>query len=75
MAKVSLRSVGDEDTTPISEVMLEREREGSEGQHASFERECLIGIPLSLNQEFGGGGHKNASSFVIPKAVLEGWKV
>ena len=26
LAKVSLRSVGDEDTTPISEVMLERER-------------------------------------------------
>lgn len=40
--KVSLRSIGNEDTTLVS-------------------------------QSFGGGGHKNASSFVTDTAVFEGW--
>ncbi|CAN4085407.1 unnamed protein product [Withania somnifera] len=42
--KVSLRSIGDEDTTSIS-------------------------------QAFGGGGHRNASSFVLKSAEFENWKV
>ena len=41
--KVSLRSIGDEDTTAVS-------------------------------QAFGGGGHKNASSFITDTAVFEGWR-
>ena len=40
--KVSLRSIGDEDTTAVS-------------------------------QAFGGGGHRNASSFVTETAVFERW--
>lgn len=40
--KVSLRSIGDEDTTVIS-------------------------------QAYGGGGHRNASSFVTDTAVFESW--
>ncbi|GLT65537.1 hypothetical protein SLA2020_379650 [Shorea laevis] len=44
LLKISLRSVDDEDTTPISE-------------------------------EFGGGGHRNASSFMLSSAELERWKV
>lgn len=40
--KVSLRSVGDVDTTPVSKA-------------------------------YGGGGHKNASSFNVDKAVWAGW--
>ena len=42
--KVSLRSIGDFDTTAIS-------------------------------QQYGGGGHKNASSFNVDKAVFESWRV
>ncbi len=42
--KLSLRSVGDEDTTVISET-------------------------------YGGGGHKNASSFVLDGAEFETWRV
>ncbi|TKY44897.1 R106 protein [Spatholobus suberectus] len=42
--KISLRSVDDEDTTPIS-------------------------------QEFGGGGHRNASSFMLIADEFELWKV
>jgi hypothetical protein len=42
--KVSCRSIGDVDTTPVS-------------------------------RTYGGGGHKNASSFTVPKAVYEGWLV
>ena len=42
--KVSLRSLDDEDTVPIS-------------------------------QHFGGGGHKNASSFVVDFQVFESWVV
>ncbi|XP_009621556.2 uncharacterized protein [Nicotiana tomentosiformis] len=44
MLKVSLRSIGDEDTTSIS-------------------------------QAFGGGGHRNASSFMLNSAEFENWKV
>ncbi|PHT53489.1 hypothetical protein CQW23_07951 [Capsicum baccatum] len=44
MLKVSLRSIGDEDTTSIS-------------------------------QAFGGGGHRNASSFMLKSAEFENWKV
>ncbi|KAJ8554078.1 hypothetical protein K7X08_024756 [Anisodus acutangulus] len=44
MLKVSLRSIGDEDTTSIS-------------------------------QAFGGGGHRNASSFMLNFAEFENWKV
>lgn len=40
--KVSLRSIGNEDTTAVS-------------------------------QAFGGGGHRNASSFVTDTAVFESW--
>ena len=40
--KVSLRSLGQEDTTVISEM-------------------------------FGGGGHRNASSFMIDKAEFDSW--
>lgn len=40
--KVSLRSIGDEDTTVVS-------------------------------QAYGGGGHKNASSFVTDIAEFESW--
>ena len=40
--KVSLRSVGDEDTTVVS-------------------------------QAFGGGGHRNASSFITDVAMFDGW--
>ncbi|CAJ2667200.1 unnamed protein product [Trifolium pratense] len=42
--KISLRSVENEDTTPIS-------------------------------QEFGGGGHRNASSFMLKSEEFEQWKV
>lgn len=42
--KVSLRSIGEEDTTLIS-------------------------------QNYGGGGHKNASSFLINSTEFQGWKV
>lgn len=42
--KISLRSVKDEDTTPISE-------------------------------KYGGGGHRNASSFMLSSADFEKWKV
>lgn len=42
--KISLRSVDNEDTTPIS-------------------------------QEFGGGGHRNASSFMLKSEDFEQWKV
>lgn len=42
--KVSLRSLGAEDTTVIS-------------------------------QSYGGGGHRNASSCVMPVSEFEGWKV
>ncbi|KAL2967782.1 hypothetical protein AAZX31_16G193700 [Glycine max] len=42
--KISLRSVENEDTTPIS-------------------------------QEFGGGGHRNASSFMLTADEFEKWKV
>ncbi|KAF7822002.1 DHHA1 domain protein [Senna tora] len=42
--KVSLRSLDNEDTTPIS-------------------------------QEFGGGGHRNASSFMVSSEQFEKWKV
>ena len=41
LAKVSLRSVGEEDTTPISEVMSE-----GIGGGACLPRDCLIGMPL-----------------------------
>lgn len=41
--KCSLRSIGDEDTTVISE-------------------------------QFGGGGHKNASSFILDAAEFEAWR-
>ncbi|CAN8288116.1 unnamed protein product [Cochlearia groenlandica] len=41
--KISLRSVGEEDTTPVS-------------------------------QRFGGGGHKNASSFLLSSIEFEQWK-
>ncbi|KAE8125930.1 hypothetical protein FH972_020691 [Carpinus fangiana] len=44
LLKISLRSVDNEDTTPISE-------------------------------EFGGGGHASASSFMLSSAELELWKV
>uniref|UniRef100_A0A5B7BD01 DHHA1 domain-containing protein n=1 Tax=Davidia involucrata TaxID=16924 RepID=A0A5B7BD01_DAVIN len=44
LLKISLRSVENEDTTPIS-------------------------------QEFGGGGHRNASSFMLSCAEFERWKV
>ncbi|XP_028805543.1 uncharacterized protein LOC114760456 [Neltuma alba] len=44
MLKISLRSLGNEDTTPIS-------------------------------QEFGGGGHGNASSFMLSSEQFEQWKV
>ncbi|KAA8542904.1 hypothetical protein F0562_024061 [Nyssa sinensis] len=44
LLKISLRSVENEDTTPIS-------------------------------QQFGGGGHKNASSFMLSCAEFEQWKV
>ncbi|XP_016510510.1 uncharacterized protein LOC107827818 isoform X2 [Nicotiana tabacum] len=44
MLKVSLRSIGDEDTTSIS-------------------------------QAFGGGGHRNASSFMLNSTEFENWKV
>ncbi|XP_051123112.1 uncharacterized protein LOC127246001 [Andrographis paniculata] len=44
LLKVSLRSTGDEDTTPIS-------------------------------QKYGGGGHKNASSFIINSDEFHRWKV
>ncbi len=40
--KVSLRSIGDEDTTVIS-------------------------------QAFGGGGHRNASSFIVDTIEFESW--
>jgi nanoRNase/pAp phosphatase (c-di-AMP/oligoRNAs hydrolase) len=40
--KVSLRSIGDEDTTVVSEA-------------------------------YGGGGHRNASSFLLDAAEFEGW--
>ena len=40
--KVSLRSIGDEDTTDIS-------------------------------QAFGGGGHRNASSFIVDTIEFESW--
>ncbi len=42
--KVSLRSIGDCDTTVVSKA-------------------------------YGGGGHKNASSFVVSKSVFLSWKV
>ena len=41
--KVSLRSIGEEDTTVISEA-------------------------------YGGGGHRNASSFVLDAAEFEAWR-
>eukprot|EP00276_Gloeochaete_wittrockiana_P002079 CAMPEP_0184674296 /NCGR_PEP_ID=MMETSP0308-20130426/87161_1 /TAXON_ID=38269 /ORGANISM="Gloeochaete witrockiana, Strain SAG 46.84" /LENGTH=255 /DNA_ID=CAMNT_0027121885 /DNA_START=315 /DNA_END=1082 /DNA_ORIENTATION=- len=41
--KVSLRSIGDEDTNAIA-------------------------------QKYGGGGHKNASSFVIPISLFDSWR-
>lgn len=41
--KVSLRSLGEEDTTPIS-------------------------------QHYGGGGHRNASSFICAADEFEGWR-
>ncbi|KAL8457168.1 hypothetical protein ACS0TY_035131 [Phlomoides rotata] len=44
MLKISLRSVNDEDTTPIS-------------------------------QEYGGGGHRSASSFMLNNAEFQRWKV
>ncbi|VAI48113.1 unnamed protein product [Triticum turgidum subsp. durum] len=44
MLKISLRSLGQEDMTSIS-------------------------------QEFGGGGHRNASSFLLSVAEFEKWKV
>ncbi|KAL0341667.1 UNVERIFIED_CONTAM: hypothetical protein Scaly_1829300 [Sesamum calycinum] len=44
LLKISLRSISDEDTTPIS-------------------------------QEYGGGGHWNASSFMINNAEFQRWKV
>ncbi|KAI3454337.1 hypothetical protein Pfo_011000 [Paulownia fortunei] len=44
LLKISLRSIDDEDTTPIS-------------------------------QEYGGGGHRNASSFMINNAEFQRWKV
>ncbi|XP_058090525.1 uncharacterized protein LOC131236960 isoform X2 [Magnolia sinica] len=44
LLKISLRSVGNEDTTPIS-------------------------------QKYGGGGHQNASSFMLSSAEFEKWKV
>jgi nanoRNase/pAp phosphatase (c-di-AMP/oligoRNAs hydrolase) len=44
VCKVSLRSIGDVDTTPIS-------------------------------ISFGGGGHKNASSFNVDMSVFESWKL
>ncbi|XP_047077110.1 uncharacterized protein LOC124687362 [Lolium rigidum] len=44
MLKISLRSLGQEDTTSIS-------------------------------QEYGGGGHRNASSFLLSVAEFERWKV
>ncbi|XP_057474819.1 uncharacterized protein LOC130762946 [Actinidia eriantha] len=44
LLKISLRSVDDEDTTPIS-------------------------------LEFGGGGHRNASSFMLNAAEFERWKL
>ena len=40
--KLSLRSLGDEDTTVVT-------------------------------QAFGGGGHRNASSCLVPEAELERW--
>ncbi|KAJ0968853.1 hypothetical protein J5N97_021730 [Dioscorea zingiberensis] len=42
--KISLRSLGSEDTTPISE-------------------------------QYGGGGHRNASSFILSSTKYESWKV
>ncbi|KGN63972.1 uncharacterized protein LOC101214462 [Cucumis sativus] len=44
MLKISLRSVNEEDTTPIS-------------------------------QEFGGGGHRNASSFMLSSTEFQKWKI
>lgn len=44
MMKISLRSLEEEDTTPIS-------------------------------QEYGGGGHRNASSFFLSSPELDKWKV
>ncbi|KDP45801.1 hypothetical protein JCGZ_17408 [Jatropha curcas] len=44
LLKISLRSLGNEDTTNIS-------------------------------KEFGGGGHQNASSFMLSSAEFESWKV
>lgn len=44
LLKISLRSIGNEDTTPISQV-------------------------------FGGGGHRNASSFMLRSEEFEQWKV
>ncbi|XP_078440627.1 DHHA1 domain protein [Wolffia australiana] len=43
LLKVSLRSVGSEDTTPIS-------------------------------QAFGGGGHRNASAFMVDASIFDMWK-
>nr|DAD35886.1 TPA_asm: hypothetical protein HUJ06_006526 [Nelumbo nucifera] len=44
LLKISLRSLGSEDTTPIS-------------------------------QKYGGGGHRNASSFMLSSDVFDQWKV
>ncbi|KAL3642265.1 hypothetical protein CASFOL_013080 [Castilleja foliolosa] len=44
LLKISLRSISDEDTTPIS-------------------------------QEYGGGGHRNASSFMLHTTEFQKWKV
>ncbi|CAK9164363.1 unnamed protein product [Ilex paraguariensis] len=72
LLKISLRSINCEDTTSISQVVF------------IFSFACdVFACPLAMSykkfcdplQEFGGGGHRNASSFMLSSAEFERWKV
>lgn len=74
LLKISLRSLAGEDTTPISQVILF----GAVAFNAIPILRKICGFKSNgelILQNFGGGGHRNASSFMLSAKEFERWKV
>lgn len=74
LLKVSLRSVEHEDTTPISQVVFEL-LGLTIFIGCTLKFHCSLYLSLSgLLQKYGGGGHRNASSFMLSSVEFDSWK-
>lgn len=71
--KVSLRSIRDEDTTSISQVILFRT--SIFFLTYNMQIEANHSICSNFMQNYGGGGHRNASSFLLDYSEFQRWKV